>query len=317
MDEVCGLTTSTSKQNIDNDDYDSPFIAYQDGYEYPTLYTELVEMIETSIIIYPLAELRAMARSKRINDDGILEMPLTHAKAMQYITKHKALLVDDDNTKFLHKEFYREIFETAHERQMDQLLEVTTSSEEKKDEAVAAVAPVQIVAVDDEFEKQELVYSIQVHETRQRITVCFRGSVTKTDWATNYEIHMKDVANPVKGRESQPEFVKVHHGFYNYLFEPSSRGATGPNGEELSEYQEIMQEHVLPVIRQYPGYKVRGMSGWFVRNASLCSKSATHIFNNFFFFFPLRIYSSTSRDTVSAPLWQLYLLFQQPPNPTR
>jgi len=68
---------------------------------------------------------------------------------------------------------------------------------------------------------------------------------------------MKTLPCPVKGRKSLPDTIKVHNGFHDYLFEKTRRGAKGSNGEPLSEYEEILQEHVLPVIKKYPTYKVR------------------------------------------------------------
>ena len=77
------------------------------------------------------------------------------------------------------------------------------------------------------------------------------------DWATNYEIYMKEVENPLKKHADQPPTVRFHNGFYDYLFEPNSQGVKGPNGEDLSQYQEIFQEHLLPILKRNLGYKVR------------------------------------------------------------
>ena len=77
------------------------------------------------------------------------------------------------------------------------------------------------------------------------------------DWATNYEIWMKEVENPLKKHASQPQTVRFHNGFYDYLLEPNNRGVKGPNGEDLSQYQEIFQEHLLPILKRHYGYKVR------------------------------------------------------------
>lgn len=78
------------------------------------------------------------------------------------------------------------------------------------------------------------------------------------DWATNYEIYMKDVENPLKKHAGQPETVRFHNGFHDYMFGPNSHGTIkGPNGEDLSQYQEIFQEHLLPILKRNYGYKVR------------------------------------------------------------
>jgi hypothetical protein len=67
---------------------------------------------------------------------------------------------------------------------------------------------------------------------------------------------MREMSNPVKAHHGQNPTIRLHNGFHDYLFEPSSRGAKGPDGEPLSEYQEILQEHVIPVLKDNPGYKL-------------------------------------------------------------
>lgn len=67
---------------------------------------------------------------------------------------------------------------------------------------------------------------------------------------------MKEFENPVKGHVSQDDVVRAHNGFHDYMFEPNQRGFKGPNGEELSEYQEIMQQHLIPILKQNLGYKL-------------------------------------------------------------
>jgi len=170
-------------------------------------------------------------------------------------------------------DFYLNILATAEERNMiketsltmiqdDEIVgpdgESPTASGNKKEfKRPGHMVSTSIIAFDDQFDQEELVYSVQVNHNRKRIMVCFRGSMTKMDWATNFSIYMQEIPNPVeqKGRDG-PDTVKIHNGFRDYLFEKSSRGAKGPHGEPLSEYEEIMQQHVLPVLRQYPKYKL-------------------------------------------------------------
>ena len=243
MDGFCGIfdpivVNAKALPVKQDEEHLSPFVAYQDNYRWPDLYTEIDEMIEASVLIYPLAELRQKARKGELESDvhakDAVKLPLTHAQVLNIVKANKNSLL-----KF-HKGFYQEILETIVERSLKN----------------SSVTPSEIVAVDDEFQTEELVYMVDVCHNRKRITICFRGTVTPTDWATNVEVYMKEVENPLKDHSSQEPVVRVHNGFYDYLFSPSSRGATGPKGEHLCEYQEILQEHILPVIEQYPGYKV-------------------------------------------------------------
>jgi Lipase (class 3) len=229
QNQFCGLFTSFDNEDESvltaksmDDDRIHPFIAYDDGYRFPDLFTEIDEMIETNCLI--------------------LSMPLTHAQVMELIQSNST----EVNAKSL---------EVMEERNM---LEHSSEPEEGKTMTAKQrkLSPASIIAFDDEFEEEELVYMIELNHARKRVTVCFRGSSTKLDWATDSEMYMKEVPNPVKTHPGQEPIYKVHHGFYNYLFAPTLRGATGPNGEALSQCQEILQEHVMPVIREHPGYKV-------------------------------------------------------------
>ena len=231
IDDVCGFNNKKAGDDVDKDRL-GPFRS--DQHEWPNLYTEIADTFQACILVYPLAELRGLVRADKVKDPSVLQLPMTQAKALQLLEQHQQAILETEEEQ----EFYQQVFDTAKARNM------------------AEDTNVQIVAVDDKFEQQELVYSVHVDETQKKITVCFRGSVTKTDWATNYEILMKDVTNPFKGRSEQEDTIRVHNGFYDYLLKPSSRGAKGPNGEELSEYQEILQEHVLPILKQYPEFKV-------------------------------------------------------------
>jgi Lipase (class 3) len=122
---------------------------------------------------------------------------------------------------------------------------------------VVNLRPSRILVLDDEFEVEELVFAVEVSYLCKRITVTFRGTETKKDWAIDTEIWMREVPNPVAKHSTQSPTVRVHHGFFKYLFEPSTRGRVkGPGGEALSQFQEILQLHVRPILKQYPGYKV-------------------------------------------------------------
>lgn len=227
------LPSIMGPEHDDEDEPLSPFVKYEaDGFIFPDLYSEIDEMMECCVLLYPLVELRRLARQGRLPQEKIMLLPLQHAEVIQIVEKYKQKIMDDVDDLSL------------------QALVVA------KERGETHVTPTSIIAIDDEFEKEELVYAVHVCERRKRVTVCFRGSVTETDWATNFQIYFKEVPNPVKQHASQEETVCVHHGFHSYLFEPNARGVKGPNGELLSQYQEILQEHILPVLREHPNYKL-------------------------------------------------------------
>lgn len=244
-----------------------PFIVYDDGYGWPNLHDEIDEMLEVNAVVYPLVELRRKARENHVDQD-ILKLPLTHEQVRQTIVKNRNKLLD---TRFVKRDFYQDVFKQAMERHshhVNPLVECeitedeTGSDSEGSNRSSLSIGslvqpPSLIVAFDDEFEQEKLVYSIEVNKYRQRVTVCFRGSITKSDLAADVAIYMKEVPNPLRWHRSQQKTIRVHCGFFNYLFRPNPRGTKGPDGKVLTEYEEIMQEHVVPLLRQNPGFKVR------------------------------------------------------------
>lgn len=258
FEQVCGATKPTRDENdilakkLAKDGV-GPSLLYEDGYKWPDLYTELDAMIESNLVIYPLAALRKKAKKNQLRDRKntarLFKFPLTHKDVMKISTNEKEQLLDVEGEE---KTFFRDLFGTAEDRAKRPKEKEDTESREKSNRRGYEM----IIAFDDEYAREELVYMIEVNHQRRRVTVCFRGSVTKTDWATNVEIYMKEVTNPLRAHASQDAKVRIHHGFYKYLFGKSSRGVKGPEGENISEYEEIMQEHIMPILHKYPGYKV-------------------------------------------------------------
>lgn len=193
-------------------------------------------MIESCSLIYPLVDLRHGAREgvfDEATNAKIPSLPLSHLDLAQIAQDNKDALLD---TKFA-KELCLQTLRVTQEQ--------------------SVWSPTEIVACDDEYEKEELVCSVEVNHTRQRVTACFRGSIAKLGWATNYEMFMKEVTNPMNSHATQSNTIKLHNGFHDYLLTPTARGTKGPDGELLSEHQEIMCEHVPPVLKEYPDYKLQ------------------------------------------------------------
>jgi hypothetical protein len=288
MDEICGLfmplETLNKSAALAEEELLSPFVKYDDGYHWPSLYSEIDELLvsassptiksltarpfapnlgtspnpltsskEPNVLIYALAQLRKLARAENtaLFGSSVLDLPLTHVQLMEVIEANRKLLEDIE----FGKKFYQEVLRSADERNMTRHTNQKGGPVAEKD---SSCKPETIVAFDDEFAEEELVYMIEVNHRRKRVTVTFCGSVTKTDWATDYEIYMKEVENPMKKHASQEEVVRVHNGFHDYLFKPNRRGVKGLNGEPLSEYKEIFQQHLIPILNKYAGYKV----GW-------------------------------------------------------
>jgi len=205
-----------------------------DEYKYPNLYEEADEMLQTSLLIYSIADLRSLAKDPKIKDklkapENILDMPLSIRTCLQALENNYVVMkeclgeVDHINTiNSLHIIHARFRFQKHHS--------MTDGSIE-----VEEVEPM-LTYFGDENSDSDIVYAVGINQRRKRITVAFRGSVTSTDFQKDAKISINPQPNPVKCIDSkQHEKVGIHHGFYDYLLRPRNNG--------MNKYQEIM-EHV-------------------------------------------------------------------------
>ena len=109
-----------------------------------------------------------------------------------------------------------------------------------------------ITAVGDVKSRDELVYAVGVNPVEERITVIFRGSVTKADFVTDSKISIIQAPDPrtyngteVDGVPVGPD-VGVHQGFYEYLFNKKEG-----SGKFTCKYDEIMN-HVKELFNESP-----------------------------------------------------------------
>jgi hypothetical protein len=112
-----------------------------------------------------------------------------------------------------------------------------------------------IAAVGDLKSNEELVYAVGVNPVEERVTVIFRGSVTKADFVTEARIALILAPDPRKFNGTKFDNshinVGVHQGCYEYLL--------GEEGGNPSKYLEIMKivEQLLadhPTRRNYKLY---------------------------------------------------------------
>lgn len=213
----------------------------QSTYSFPNLFTELTDMWKINVLLYPLAEARRLAGEKVIQEDRVFMTPLSYKQLVDIIEEHGEK-ISKTETK-VSKNLYRDILEAAHEfRILGPSRELSLSME--------------VVDLVEKADDANLVYMISVDHSAKRVTICFRGSIHSSDWATGYELYMKDAPNPIKKHSSQKSTIKIHHRFYKALFKPSMRESDVPEGEGWTQYREILQDHVQPILRKNPGYKL-------------------------------------------------------------
>lgn len=241
---VHNISSSNEVPHLDTDNENSQLILSlvnphgENGsqHHWPDLFSEICEMLDICILHYPLVDIRVLARRGKLDElaaQKALSLPQTYSQLLSVVTTNK---IETAETS-LKSQFYLSALQAADTKSRKQTM------------------PTTIVAVDDLYEQKELVYSLQLDHHRKRIIVCFRGSVTKLDWATNLEIYMKEVPNPMQGYPSQKDTIRVHYGFYDYLLMPILWGTKGPHGEDQSEYKEIL-DALLPITQDFPEYNL-------------------------------------------------------------
>lgn len=62
------------------------------------------------------------------------------------------------------------------------------------------------------------MYAISVDTQKKRVTVVFRGAITRPDWNHAFDGNLKKIQNPVKDDyEGKSSIIRVHRGFHTYL----------------------------------------------------------------------------------------------------
>lgn len=204
---------------------------------WPNLWDESREMLEGAILAYTFADLRSLARKKKlsVNHERLLQLPVSPSDVLQVVQAN----LDDLKKEIVGIDFYLSSLESIKASVFKPSIDPASGE--------AVLHDSKLVIFDDENAARELVYGIAVNGSRRRITVAFRGSVTLSDFMTDAKAIMTDIQNPVKG--GKPRTVGIHHGFSDYFY-----GSKRAN-DKKSKCEAIM-EQVVGLLQQYPGYKV-------------------------------------------------------------
>lgn len=229
-----------------------------DSYEYSNLYDEADEMLQVSMLIYSLTDLRNLAKDPAKKDKlkspkKILDLPLTLSTCLQVLEENhdvmKEFLGEDD-----HKMTWNSL-NLIHSRFEAQRALVTSSSNGGRSwlpfissltgpEGSVEVEEIQpkLTYFGDEKSDVDLVYAVGVDQLRKRITVAFRGSVTVTDFQKDAMISLNQQPNPVHLIDShQEKEIGIHDGFYDYLLKRRENG-TSKYDEIMTRVEDLFQE---------------------------------------------------------------------------
>ncbi|MGK3749295.1 MAG: hypothetical protein ACI8RD_001589 [Bacillariaceae sp.] len=242
-----------------------------DSYQYPNLYEEADEMLQASLLIYSITDLRSLAKDPKRKDklktyEKILDMPLSLSTCLQVLEDNYDVMkeclgeADHINTmnslNMIHARFQKHLSLTSstppsplvgsvsggHIMRFNLFASTTSTSSDDGSVEIEEVAPM-LTYFGDENSDSDMVYAVGIDQHRKRITVVFRGSVTSTDFQKDAMISLNRQPNPVKDIDAnQHEKIGIHHGFYDYLLKPRKNG--------MNKYQEIMG-HVQALFLQY------------------------------------------------------------------
>jgi hypothetical protein len=167
---------------------------------FPCLYEEVIEASEMAVIVFGMADLRNYARkTASASGDAILQLPMSATDIRDYYTSHK-----EKAKKFMKK------------KDFESLGRILAGGE--NGELQPHIEGGTLCHVGDENASHECVYCITTNSSRKCIVVSFRGSITVKDWIQDSKLVMADVENPLRDQQDQPEMVRIHYGFREYLY---------------------------------------------------------------------------------------------------
>lgn len=102
----------------------------------------------------------------------------------------------------------------------------------------------------DHKSQEEIVHAIVVNSIKKRVSIIFRGSVTNKDFLQDAKCAQQSLPNPILGlmdppptEEQMPSTIRVHTGFWEYLFQKSPEGATRMD-RILQDAKTLLKENV-------------------------------------------------------------------------
>ena len=96
-----------------------------------------------------------------------------------------------------------------------------------------------VVWLQDWYPIKDCIYSISVDRQKKRVLVVFRGAITRADWSHGFDAAMKRGLNPVKDEyEGKKSYLKIHRGFYTYMFRTRKDTSTRKYDEIASKVYE-------------------------------------------------------------------------------
>jgi hypothetical protein len=226
-----------------------------------SLFQEMDEALDMCTLVYTLTMLRRLVREGKVDRDAdaIMKLPLSIQEADSLVLTQRHHLTLSKHAE--NKRIFTNIVKTLNDRKYYSAKDKSTRKSAAKSprsvaDEIENVSSCFIIAFGGETSSNALKYAISVNHERRVVTLCFRGAETDIDWASlNTEVCMKEFPNPMKRHPSQSQTVKIHNQLHELLVAPSLRD-TNTTWTTISEYQEILEEHVIPILMEHRGYKL-------------------------------------------------------------
>eukprot|EP00540_Astrosyne_radiata_P003811 CAMPEP_0116844270 /NCGR_PEP_ID=MMETSP0418-20121206/12570_1 /TAXON_ID=1158023 /ORGANISM="Astrosyne radiata, Strain 13vi08-1A" /LENGTH=479 /DNA_ID=CAMNT_0004475155 /DNA_START=1 /DNA_END=1440 /DNA_ORIENTATION=+ len=202
-------------------------------------------MLDLSLLMYPIADLRHYARNEPEtfrDPNGLLEDPIVAGDFVEFLSENAQTITDIIGKR--KSTILNQVLETTVSRRN------TTAKQQKRRHPTAFLE-----RFSDGNSNTQLVYAIAIDRARKRVIVCFRGTVSTEDKLRDIQFRMERIPNPLKDMEGQPETLRIHKGFYDYLFYPTTSGETREDGTPKSKYERILDQ-TLVFLKQNPDYKL-------------------------------------------------------------
>jgi hypothetical protein len=215
----------------------------------PSLFNEVIEMMVNSVSVFTIADFRRLARANIVSAPEFLELPQTTATLLSCFAENQ--------------EIAKAKMKSNQIRVMQSLLDTNEQTRHLLENGT-------LHYVGDEKADEECVYAITTNSYRKRIVVMFRGSITVRDWIQDSKFILSEVQNPLAGESDQPETIRLHKGFSEYLYHNSPSvllstsyirqaisGSRNEGGVEASQSKlEEVLDKVKALLDQYPEYNV-------------------------------------------------------------
>lgn len=248
----------------------------------PSLFQEIDEAMNLCTLAYTLTMLRRLVTEGKIQHrrEEIMQLPISIEEASELVLEERHNLTLSKYSE--NKRVFTSIVKTLSDRQFynahshlrspagsplspRRSTSLSDSRSSSSRSSSFAERPPATVNVSSSFittfggetaSHNGLVFAIAVNIEYKTVSLCFRGAETDIDWAPlNTDVYMDELKNPVKRHESQSEVVMIHNQLHELLIRPTLK-ANGEDWDAVSEYQEILEEHVIPTLLENPGYRL-------------------------------------------------------------